>query len=400
MIAVLIITLAAILIIFRLSVVFSDEIKFFSQGFEFKFSFYEIRLLWKLAKMSGIDDPMMLFVSVNSLNIAISRLISDSKRRGIDSSAKIQKFLTKLYDFRTRLNLEHENKKGIDSTKYLDKGQRLRIILPGSGVFSSEIVNNGHEIIISTPVQKNVIAVKGDNWIGKKVNVYLWRKGDAAYVFDTIVTNAGVFNGRSVLYLSQTNKLLRTQKRRSVRCACNIPASMFFIGNEDIDFNAVETEGGYKVVIEDLSEDGAMVRVGGRGLTDAQIKLQFSLGEQLILMFGVVRGVEFNKNINQSRLHFECLHLDRDMKNSILSFVYRVLPEEEKEVFEALAATERDKETEENDGLSAEKNAADDEDVSERGVENPQSDEYFSQTENTDESQNSDFDIAALYVTE
>ena len=59
-------------------------------------------------------------------------------------------------------------------------------------------------------------------------------------------------------------------------------------------------------------------------------------------MFGVVRTVEYNESSNQSLLHFECIHLDQTMKNEVLSFVYNMLPEREKEVYEALKLTDTD----------------------------------------------------------
>ena len=105
----------------------------------------------------------------------------------------------------------------------------------------------------------------------------------------------------------------------------------------------MEVEPGYKVVLEDISEDGAMIRVGGKGVINAQIKLQFKINDILILMYGVVRAVEYNKEINQSRLHFECVHLDAGMRNAILSFVYNVLPQDKKDLFDALTATEDDR---------------------------------------------------------
>ena len=342
MIPILAVTVLTIIVVSRLLIVYNDQIKFFSTGSDNGFKFNEILLLWKLAKMGDIEEPIALFISVPTLNQAISNVLTDARRRGIENTEKVQNFLTKLYKFRTKLNLEHDNKKGLDSTKYLDKGQRLRIILPGHGVFSSEILNNGYEMVIRLPLQNNVIKVPSDQWVNHQISVYLWRKGDASYVFDTRVTNAGVFNGQTVIYLAQTNQLLRAQKRRSVRCECNLNAAMYFIKSEIIDFNLVEAEPGYKVVLEDISEDGAMIRVGGQGMVNAQIKLQFTLGDTLILMYGIVRAVEYNKEINQSRLHFECIHLEEDMKNAILSFVYNVLPPEQKDVFDALSATEED----------------------------------------------------------
>ena len=85
-----------------------------------------------------------------------------------------------------------------------------------------------------------------------------------------------------------------------------------------------------------------MIRIGGKGVSNTQIKIQFELEGTFILMFGIIKAVEFNAEINQSRLHFECTHVEPTMKNHILSFVYKVLPERQKEIFAALTETEQD----------------------------------------------------------
>ena len=340
----LIITILVFILLAKLLMLWSDRIKFFTTGDDNGFKFSECRILWNLARMTELEDPSALFVSVPTLNRAITTLLTEARRKGIDNTPKIQNFLTKLYKFRTKINLDHQNRKGLDSTKYLDRGQRLRIIFPGhKGVFTSEILNNSYELIVRLPVQNGIATISGDKWINHPVSVYLWRKGDASYVFDTTVKNAGVFNGQTALFLEQTNTLLRAQKRKSVRCECNLTASMYFLKQPVTDYNLVEVEPGYKVVLEDISEDGAMIRVGGKGVRNAQIKLQFKINDILILMYGVVRAVEYNEEIKQSRLHFECLHLDTGMRNAILSFVYNVLPQEKKDLFDALTATEDDR---------------------------------------------------------
>ena len=179
-------------------------------------------------------------------------------------------------------------------------------------------------------------------WEDHHISVYFWRKGDAGYAFDTQVFGAGVFQGQDCLFLRHSNKLDRAQKRQSVRCVCNIYAQMYMIKSEVVDYNAVDTEEGYRCLLEDISEDGAMIRIGGIGKQNARIKLQFELQDTFIMMYGIIRAVEYNKVIDQSRLHFECTHIDPTMKNAILSYVYNVIPENEKDINEALIASEED----------------------------------------------------------
>ena len=255
---------------------------------------------------------------------------------------QVQEFLSKLYKYRTRIELDADQKKGLDSTRGLNKGQKLRIILPGKGLFESEILNNGRELIIKLPTQKGIIKLPGDGWVGQDINVYLWRKGDANYVFDSRVLSSSVFNGQSALFITQSEKMFRAQKRKSVRCECHVPAQMYIIREKIINFSTVETAPGLRCILEDISEDGAMIRIGGKAVANISIKLQFELEGSFILMYGIIKAVEYNATINQSRIHFECTHVDPTMKNYILSFVYKVLPEKQKEIFEALSETEQD----------------------------------------------------------
>ena len=63
-------------------------------------------------------------------------------------------------------------------------------------------------------------------------------------------------------------------------------------------------------------------------------------------MNGIVRKVEKKKKKNQSLLHFECTQIEQSMKNEVLAFVYNMLPENEKEVLEAIRQTEDDSKNE------------------------------------------------------
>ncbi|MBO4640614.1 MAG: PilZ domain-containing protein [Treponema sp.] len=322
--------------------VFKQRIEFYITGLDQKFTVSDLNLLWSVAQMCELDYPKALFWSMPSLTKCMTQITSQAATNGTESDPKTQALITKLFDYRTKLQNQTDDKKGIESTMYLDREQKLRIILPGKGVFSSKILNNGKEIIISVPRQKDMIPLTAEEWVGKFVSVYLWRKGDARYVFDSTVTGHGLFIGESSISLKHSSNLIRTQKRKAVRAKCEIKANLYIIKSEKIDYNAVETQNGYKCLIEDISEAGALIRIGGKGVSNVQIKLQFNIQNMLIIMFGVVRTVEYNEATNQSLLHFECIHLDQTMKNEVLSYVYNMLPDREKEVYEALKLTDTD----------------------------------------------------------
>ena len=354
-------SLVVIIAVVRVVYLFKDNIKFFSTGLDSGFKLSEIFLLWKLAKTSELQDPCTLYWSLPALEKGIASTISTAKENGLEHSRKTQDFLAKLYAYRTKLELNPKNKKGLSSTKFIDVGQKIRVILKGRGVFSAEVINNSKDLIISLPLQNNQITIAGVDWVGMMMSVYLWRKDDAAYVFDTYVRENSMFNGKSVLCLSHTDNLLRTQKRRSVRCECHIYAQMYIIKSETADLKSMETQPGLKCLLEDISEDGALIRIGGKGVSNLHIKLQFTIGESFIVMSGFVRGVEYDEEKNQSKLHFECTYIDTPMKNAILSYVYNVIPDEEKEIIQAMELAEKDEKNREDtksDGSTTENNNA------------------------------------------
>ncbi len=318
---------------------FKPRINFFITGMDSGFSLSEISLLWNAAELCKLEQPTALFYSLPSLTKCMTQI---SNLTSADNSQKNQLLMTKLFNYRTKIQNEADDKKGMTTTHSLDKGQTLRIILPGKGVFTSEIVGNGNFLVINVPRQKNLIPYTGEDWVGRVVSVYLWRKGDARYVFDTTVTQSGLFLGKSALFLKHSSNLVRTQKRKAVRVKCQIYGMLYIIKKDKVDINAIETQNGFRCLIEDISESGALIRIGGKGVQNVKIKLQYSIQNKLILMVGVVRTVEYNEEQNQSLLHFECTHIENAMRNEVLKFVYNMMPQNEKEVLEALEQTEDD----------------------------------------------------------
>lgn len=328
--------------IYKISQLFSTQLQFISKGLDLGFSFFEIKLLWNVSKQCKLLNPITIFLSADVLNQCIFMLKSSAEVDDTINYSKTQKILTKLYDFKSKIEHEADKKRGLDSTKYLDSGQKLRIILPGKGVFSSEILNNGHNLIIKVPTQKDQIVVEGKDWVNQTISVYLWRKEDARYVFDTSVEGCGIFLGKAAIFLKHSSNLVRTQKRNSLRAKCDIDGVLYILKDKKINYNEIGNSGGYRCKLEDISEKGALIRAAGKGLANIQIRIQFQLENHLIVMFGIIRTVEYNQNINQSRLHFECIHVESVMKNYILSYVYKILPQKEKDIYDAQKLIDQD----------------------------------------------------------
>lgn len=337
--------IAVLLLLAWLYKIFSHKIEFWTVGLDSKFTWSEISLLWKLGKDTDMKEPLSLFFSVKALSNCISHVIETSKRDGTENTPQVQHFLEKLYSLRTKIDLATDSKRGLDSSHSLDNNQKIRIVLKGSGIFASKIINNGSEITVSVPIQDGKVKLQPNQWEGKIISVYLWRKGDAGYVFDTKVVRTGVFYGIPVLFLQHSENILRVQKRKSFRAECHIEAQLYIIKSEVTDYSTVETAPGYRCLIEDISSDGMLMRIGGKGVANVQMKIQFELDGTLIIMYAVVRSVEYNATNNQSRLHLECIHLEPAMRNAILSFVYKIIPEDEKNTEAALTELEKEDES-------------------------------------------------------
>ena len=337
-----VVALVVIILISRVLVHKKKEISFFTTGIDSGFKLKEIILLYKVATLAQLEEPAALYWSIPALNRSIAFVLSNARKKGTENTPSVQEFLTKLYRYRTKVELDPRNSKSLKTTKGLNPGQRIRIVLKGRGVFSSSVVSVGRELVISQPVNnKGEVIIVSKDWVGKTVSIYLNRPGDAGYVFDSIVHNALTFNGKTTLYLAHTDILLRTQKRKTVRCACNIFAQLY-VFSKGMSQASVENEPGLKCLIEDISESGAMVRIGGMGRKNMQIKLQFPIGDRILIMFGIIRAVEYNSTMNQSRLHVEGIDIGEETKNAILSYVYNVMPKDDRDREEVIMQAEAD----------------------------------------------------------
>ncbi len=341
--------LAVVILISRVLVHKKKEVSFFTTGIDSGFKLKEIILLYKVATLAQLEEPSALYWSIPALNRSIAFVLSNAREKGTENTPSVQDFLTKLYRYRTKVELDPRNSKSLKTTKGLNPGQRVRIVLKGRGVFSSSVVSVGRELVISQPVNnRGEVVIVSKDWVGHTVSIYLNRPGDAGYVFDSIVHNALTFNGKTTLYLAHTDILLRTQKRKTVRCACNIFAQLYVFSNGRMSQTAVENEPGLKCLIEDISESGAMVRIGGVGRKNMQIKLQFPIGDRILVMFGIIRAVEYNSTMNQSRLHIEGIDIGEETKNAILSYVYNVMPKDDRDREEAIMQAEADANEDQN----------------------------------------------------
>lgn len=307
----------------------SAWVQFYARGKECGFSLSELGTLKGLAVELELADPVSFFWSDKVIDRVIKRFSQKTKEEGRDKDPQVLAFLAKLYDFRKNIELDTPKfKSGIRSTRAIPGGQKMRVIVEGLGVFNSTLLQNHPQaLVVSIPVGKRL--PEGFRWPGRKLSVYFWRAEDAGYVFDSYVMEEGQDGMVSVLRIGHTDALFRTQKRRSVRARSKISAYLYVLKRLEGAYEKPERAPGMKCVVEDLSEDGAAVFIGGKAKPDMLIKLQFYIGELQVVMSGTVKGVEYNADKHQSLLHMQAVAPSPRMKNVILSYVYNVYDEEE-----------------------------------------------------------------------
>jgi len=289
----------------------------------------EARELKAAAVLAGLVDPTNILWSPRDLDRAIAVLAARLKHDGTERSREGILLMDRAYALRKSIEFEQPRfKYGIRSSRHIAQGQRLRVLVHGVGVFGSTVIDNqGRYIVISYPSGGRL--PKGWVWKGKKVSIYFWRKEDAGYVFDSYVIDDLRIRNVPVLQISHSEALLRTQKRRSIRARSRLPAYLYLLKRIEGAYEKPERAPGLRALVQDLSEDGAAVAIGGKAVPGLQVKLQFGLDDASIVMSGTVRSVDYDSSANRSVLHVEAVTPSPRMRNAIRSYVYNIRQDEE-----------------------------------------------------------------------
>jgi len=303
-----------------------SPLEYFARGKEVGFTISESRAILNMSRLAGVPDPTSSLWSIRELDSCIKAFGKKYRVEGKERDRETLRFMEKLYDFRKRLEFEQPKYlAGITSSRLIRANQRVRILVAGIGVYSSTVIDcNDRYIVVSYPVGGRIPA--GFQWRGSRVSVYFWRQEDAGYVFDTYVLEDMRIRDIPVLQLGHSESLMRTQKRKSLRVRSRMPAYLYLLKRLEGAYEKPERVPGLKCVVQDLSEDGVSVLIGGRAKVGLLVKAQFYIGDDQIVVSGTVRGAEYDATKNQSLLHVEAVVPSPRMRNMILSHVYNVGP--------------------------------------------------------------------------
>ncbi|MFH2116190.1 MAG: flagellar brake protein [Spirochaetota bacterium] len=320
---VVILLLVAVTLLMRGKQRFSP-MEFYARGKELGFTVNESNLIRRISALAGIADPTNVYWSIRDLDACIAAFSRKFKNEGIDRDRESLKFMDKLYEFRKKLEFEQPKYRvGMGTTRAIKVNQRIRVLIEGIGVFSSTVIDtNERYLVISYPVGGRL--PPNFQWKGMRVSVYLWRQDDAGYVFDTYVLEDLRIRNIPVLQLGHSESLLRTQKRKSLRLKAATGAYLYLLKRLEGAYEKPERVPGLKCIVQDLSEDGAAVIIGGRAKVGLLVKLQLFMGDDQIVLSGTVRSAEYYIEKNQATLHIEAVRPSPRMRNIIRSHVYNV----------------------------------------------------------------------------
>ena len=304
-------------------------IQFFSKGKEAGFSLRELEQIRRLSNDCNIKDPVSIFSSQKQLEICIRSVVNAVRMSGESEEPEMQDFLSRLFDYCKEVGIKNsERKSSITNSRQISEGQTLRVLVPGTGVFKSEVVKNIESYLtISRPA--NAKMTSSMQWTGLQISIYFWRDDDAGYVFDSEVIDEVFSKGISSLKVEHNDSLFRTQKRRSLRVKIRKPAYVYIVN--EADPHKMEKAVGLRCMLDDISDTGAAFTVRGQAVVGLRLKVQFSLDRIPICIPGTVRSVDYKQETNMSLIHMEADTLPTPVRNHIMCEVFDMLPEEDED---------------------------------------------------------------------
>jgi hypothetical protein len=105
-------------------------------------------------------------------------------------------------------------------------------------------------------------------------------------------------------------------------------AAFLYLVEEGEAPHKIEAGPGLSCFLEDISDTGCAVVVGGKADSGIKVKAQFALNNAAVCMSGTVRSTSYREETNRSILHIEADALPLETRNRILGEVFGMQSDE------------------------------------------------------------------------
>jgi len=294
---------------------------FYLKGKNAGFSLSEIRILWSGIKHSNFEEPSRIFESIESLDALIGELTANKKFLERDGSENKTLALKNLLAYRRDIELNRMKRHlGLRSTRNIPVGQSLTIQVSRAGVYSSTVVENeDYYLTITIPVGDPLPT--GFSWRRSKLNIYLWRKDDGGYFFQTRILEKFYDKRNLLFHLKHSDRVIRSQRRGFIRAPARIYGHIQLHEDFEVVGELTETSDERKCLITDISESGAALRTAGFVEKGKILKLKFIVRNETAVVTGMVKGIRYDKENNESILHIEFKPISENLTMLLLSYV-------------------------------------------------------------------------------
>ncbi|QEN07945.1 PilZ domain-containing protein [Oceanispirochaeta crateris] len=305
-------------------------VEFYSMGKDAGFSFKEINLLRKIAVVNKHQKPSSLFWSVDVLDkslAGIHKMIE--KEKDSDEQEYLEYLLKKLYSYRKSVEFQKPRyNRGLETTYDIAINQILKLKVDVLGIYECSVLENNRNYILVTYPKGPPLPV-GFSWRDRTLNVYFWRREDAGYFFQSRIMEGYPDREFKTLRMSHSEVVLRSQKRKSVRTSCKLPIQLYPVKSLKTSTQLPESQPGLRCILQDISEDGAAIMIGGQGKVNMCCKLQMELFGKVAILRGIVRTIDYDRKRNISVLHIQAEEPDEQSRYLILAFVYDIYRNEQ-----------------------------------------------------------------------
>ena len=302
-----------------------DWVEFYSMGKDAGFSLREINLLHRVAEVNKHQRPSALFWSVDVLDkslAGIHKLLDVEDSQG--EREYLEYLLKKLYNYRKKVEFQKPRyNRGIESTSDIAINQVLKLKVDMLGIYDCSVLENNRNYMLVTYPKGPPLPV-GFSWRERTLNVYFWRRDDAGYFFQSRIMEGYPDRDFKTLRMTHSDVVLRSQKRRSIRTSCKLPAQLYPLKSLKMSSAGPESKPGLRCIVQDISEDGAAILIGGKGVENMACKLQMDLFGKIAVLKGIVRTVDYDRAKNLSVIHIQADEPDEQSRYLILSFVYDI----------------------------------------------------------------------------